>query len=82
MQLAELDFVGHTELARETINEWVEAQTQEKIKDLVPRALSPLSRLVLTNAIYFKGDWTRPFPKAATRDEAFHVSSDKTTAAP
>ncbi len=41
-----------------------------------------MSRLVLTNAIYFKGDWSRPFPKAATRDEAFHVSSDKTTAAP
>ena len=46
------------------------------------RALTPLSRLVLTNAIYFKGDWTRPFPKAATRDEIFHVSSDKTTTAP
>jgi serpin B len=36
----------------------------------------------LTNAIYFKGDWTRPFPKAATRDEIFHVSSDKSTTAP
>ena len=45
-------------------------------------ALTPQSRLVLTNAIYFKGDWTRPFSKAATRDEIFHVSSDKTTTAP
>jgi serpin B len=82
-ELAEVDFIGHTELARETINEWVEKQTQDKIKDLVTRgALTPLSRLVLTNAIYFKGDWTRPFPKAATRDEIFHVSSDKSTTAP
>ena len=82
-ELAEVDFAGHTELARETINEWVEKQTQEKIKDLVPRgALTPVSRLVLTNAIYFKGAWTRPFPKAATRDEVFHLSSDKTTTLP
>ena len=82
-ELAEVDFIGHTELARETINEWVEKQTQDKIKDLVTRGvLTPLSRLVLTNAIYFKGDWTRPFPKAATGDEIFHVSSDKTTTTP
>ena len=82
-ELAEVDFIGHTELARETINEWVEKQTQDKIKDLVTRGvLTDLTRLVFTNAIYFKGDWTRPFPKAATRDEIFHVSSDKTTTAP
>lgn len=82
-ELAEVDFIGNTELARETINEWVEKQTQDKIKDLVTRGvLTPQSRLVLTNAIYFKGDWTRPFPKAATQDEIFHVSSDKTTTAP
>jgi serpin B len=82
-ELAEADFVGHADVARETINEWVEKQTREKIKDLVPPgALTPLTRLVLTNAIYFKGDWIRPFPKDATRDETFHVSSDKSTTAP
>src|SRR5271157_958384 len=82
-ELAQVDFSGQTELARETINQWVEKQTQEKIKDLVPcGAIKPLTRLVLTNAIYFKGDWTRPFPKAATRDELFHLSSDQTTTSP
>ncbi len=82
-ELAEVDFIANTELARETINEWVETQTQDKIKDLVTRgALTPQSRLVLTNAIYFKGDWTKPFPKTATRDEVFHVTGDKTTIAP
>jgi len=82
-ELAEVDFIANTELARETINEWVEKQTQDKIEDLVKRgALTPQSRLVLTNAIYFKGDWTRPFPKTATRDEVFHVTGDKTTTAP
>jgi serpin B len=82
-ELAEVDFIGHTELARETINEWVEKQTQDKIKALVPRGvLTDLTRLVLTNAIYFKGDWTRPFPKNATRDEIFLVSRDKSTTVP
>ena len=37
---------------------------------------------MLTNAIYFKGKWSDPFDKKMTRDEAFHVSSDKTVQAP
>ena len=82
-ELAQVDFRGHTELARETINQWVEKQTQDKIQNLIPPgAISNLTRLVLTNAIYFKGDWTRPFPKDATKGEPFHVTSDKTTSAP
>ncbi len=82
-ELALVDFAGNTEGARAIINQWVEAQTREKIKDLLPRGtLTPLTRLVLTNAIYFKGDWTRPFRKEATREEDFHVSADKTTRAP
>jgi serpin B len=82
-ELAQVDFVRDPEGARDLINQWVEAQTREKIKDLVPSGvLTPVTRLVLTNAIYFKGDWTRPFPKQATREEDFHVSSDKTTRAP
>jgi serpin B len=82
-ELAQVDFVRDPEGARELINQWVETQTRQKIKDLVPSgALTPLTRLVLTNAIYFKGDWTRPFPKQATREEDFHVTGDKTTRAP
>ena len=41
-----------------------------------------MARLVLTNAIYFKGDWSHPFPKAATRDEPFHVSGEQTIQVP
>src|SRR5262245_59006053 len=53
--LQELDFVRVTELARKTINRWVEDQTKEKIKELLkPGILNADSRLVLTNAIYFK----------------------------
>jgi serpin B len=78
--LREIDFQGNPEAARKTINAWVEERTQEKIKELLkPGTLDSYSRLVLTNAIYFKGDWDRPFHTRATRKETFHVSSEKTT---
>jgi len=54
----EVDFARHTEEARLTINRWVEEKTENKIVDLIgPGVLDPLTRLVLTNAIYFKGQW-------------------------
>ena len=82
-ELAQVDFINETEQARATINRWVEQRTEDKIQDLVPAgAISALTRLVLTNAIYFKGAWSKPFPKTATRDEPFHVTSDKTTEVP
>src|SRR5262249_56869963 len=56
--LRDVDFAGATEKARTTINEWVEKQTNDKIKELLkPGILTRDTRLVLTNAIYFKGDW-------------------------
>jgi serpin B len=82
-ELASVDFSGDTEAARDRINRWVAQQTEDKIRDLVPPGvLTPLTRLVLTNAIYFKGDWSRPFAKQATKDEDFNVSGDKTTRVP
>ncbi len=67
-----LDFVGATEAARQTINRWVSEQTQGKIKDLLkPGVLDPSTRLVLTNAIYFKGKWVRPFEKNSTAEGPF-----------
>ena len=74
-RLDEVDFKGNSEGARKTINAWVEKQTRDKIKDLIgPRMLTPLTRLVLTNAIYFKGTWFTPFDKTATSDQTFHFS--------
>jgi serpin B len=76
--LKALDFVGATEEARQTINAWVEKQTKDKIKELIkPGVLDPDTRLVLTNAIYFKGDWASPFNKKATREEDFLSGSAK-----
>ena len=69
-----LDFGRSPEGARQTINRWIEERTNSRIKDLLaPGLLSSATRLVLTNAIYFKGDWKEPFSKALTQDEPFHL---------
>jgi serpin B len=73
--LEEVDFSGDTEEARRTINQWVAQQTQEKIKDLIPPdILNSLTRIVLTNAIYFKGSWLKPFNPAHTENKPFSVA--------
>lgn len=81
--LNQVDFKGATEAARLTINQWVEQKTQDKIKNLLqPGALRSDTRLVLTNAIYFKGNWETQFDKAQTKDEDFHLSPAQTAKAP
>ena len=80
--LRPVDF-RQTEQARHTINQWVQEKTQGKIADLIPSGgIDALTRLVLTNAIYFKAKWDRPFLEQATHPGPFHVSSDKTTQVP
>ncbi|MBU0640477.1 MAG: serpin family protein [Planctomycetes bacterium] len=67
-----LDFVNQLEQSRIAINEWVSQETKGKIKDLIPAgALTSLTRLVLTNAIYFKAAWAEPFEESATADGSF-----------
>ncbi len=69
-----VDFAGDPETARQTINEWVEARTEGRIEDLLPEGvITALTRLVLTNAIYFKASWAVPFEEQATADGAFHL---------
>jgi serpin B len=68
----DIDFALPDE-AMKTINTWVSDKTREKIKDLINRDLITAdTRLVLTNAIYFKGRWEKVFEKAITRDEDWH----------
>src|SRR3989344_6790997 len=72
---ANLDFVGETEKSRQTINSFIEEQTNDKIKDLIPSGvLNSLTRLVLTNAIYFKGTWEWEFDKSDTREQDFKIT--------
>ena len=81
--LNEVDFQTAAEETRKTINAWVEQQTKDKIKDLIPPgALNELTRLVLTNAIYFKGDWLLPFMKSLTKEEDFKVATDRQVTVP
>lgn len=60
--------------ATDTINRWVEQQTNDKIKDLIEPPIHPDTILFLINAIYFQADWTEPFDPEKTRDVAFHLS--------
>ena len=74
----QVDFIRATEAARLTINHWVEDKTDKEIKELLQdNDLSPNTRLVLTNAIYFKGLWALPFEPRATAKDTFKVSADK-----
>ncbi|KTG32134.1 hypothetical protein cypCar_00016345 [Cyprinus carpio] len=74
-QLEEVDFKMKPEAARVNINKWVEEKTQEKIKDLLPQgSIDSSMKLVLVNAIYFKGNWEKKFPKEATRDGQFKLN--------
>ncbi|MBN1827134.1 MAG: serpin family protein [Candidatus Eisenbacteria bacterium] len=78
-----LDFVADPESARVTINDWVEEKTEGKIEDLLqPGTIHDLIRLVLTNAIYFKGDWLYQFDETETVSRPFHLSGGGETFAP
>ncbi len=71
--LHEVNFRAQPDEAVRTINAWVSGKTREKIRELVNRDfISDDTRLVLTNAIYFKGRWEKVFEEAHTRDEDWH----------
>ncbi len=65
------------------INRWVEQQTAKKIRELLkPEMLDPQdTALVLTNAIYFKGDWENQFDRKHTRQAVFHLDAERKTMA-
>ena len=70
--LREVDFRNRFDAVRQEINAWAETQTSGRIKDLLAKgSLDKDTRLVLVNAIYFKGDWSVPFDAEATRPEEF-----------
>lgn len=74
-KVANLDFKQETEKSRQTINNFIEEQTNNKIKDLIPTGiLTPRTKLVLTNAIYFKGTWEGEFDKSYTHEQDFKVT--------
>ncbi|KAL1258619.1 hypothetical protein QQF64_009196 [Cirrhinus molitorella] len=74
-KLEKVDFKKNSEAVRVDINKWVEKKTQDKIKNLLPQgSVSFTTKLVLVNAIYFKGNWEIKFSKEATRDGHFKLN--------
>ncbi len=75
----ELDFAGDPSGSADTINSWVEGETNDRIKDLIsPGVITPLTYLILTNAIYFKANWKWQFDEEATEEQDFYLSSGGT----
>ncbi|XP_035269939.1 leukocyte elastase inhibitor-like [Anguilla anguilla] len=76
--LVPLDFIGASEESRKQINQWVEEQTESKIKDLLkPGTVTTMTRLALVNAIYFKGSWMHKFDEKQTQEMPFKISRNE-----
>lgn len=78
-----VDFIKETEKSRQTINSFIEEQTNNKVKELIPAGqVDHLTRLVITNAIYFKGTWEWEFDKSDTRDKDFYITPENVVKTP
>ncbi|MGO8765105.1 MAG: serpin family protein [Limisphaerales bacterium] len=78
-----VDYRKNAEAARKTINDWVESKTSRKIVELLkPGMVGGGTRLVLVNAIYFKGKWAGQFDSKLTSEQPFHLSPEKQVAGP
>ncbi len=78
-----VDFIHDAAGVTTQINTWVEQQTRDRIRDLIPAdVLNPSTRLVLVNAIYLKAPWQKPFPEAATQPKPFHVPTGPAASVP
>jgi serpin B len=74
--LHEVNFRAQPDAAVQTINAWVSAKTRGRIKELIARCdINDDTRLILTNAIYFKGQWAEQFARASTQNEDWHGPS-------
>ncbi|XP_007901251.1 leukocyte elastase inhibitor isoform X2 [Callorhinchus milii] len=77
--LEPVDFIKATEEARKQINSWIETKTNGKIQNLLDEgSIDDLTRLVLVNAIYFKGNWMTQFQKANTIERPFRITQNET----
>ena len=78
-----LDFIRKPEDSRITINQWIEDQTNDKIRDLLPAgSINSLTRLVITNAVYFKGTWEKQFDQKETSIADFRTGDGTTLQVP
>lgn len=81
--LEAVDFTGNPDQAIAEINQWVAKQTAGKIEQLLTKSeVTPLTRLALVNATYFKASWLNPFPEAQTQPAPFHLLAGATVNVP
>ena len=77
------NFKNRSEEERQRINQWIASETRNKIRDLFDAgSIRTDTRIVLANAVYFRGTWRSPFPKASTKFEDFHLASGEIEAIP
>lgn len=82
-QIRAADFSGQPDVERLKVNKWVEERTRNKIKNLLPDgSVNAMTRLLLVNAIYFKGDWLHAFDPEQTTDAPFWISLKESVAVP
>jgi serpin B len=82
-KLNAVDFSRDPETARVTINAWIEDRTGRRIQDLIPKAmLNAMTRLAVTSAVYFKGDWAISFSRARTTQRPFSMANGQIVSVP
>lgn len=81
--ISPVDYKKEPKSAAEKINKWVEYKTNRKINDIIqPDVINALTRLILVNAIYFKGDWAMQFMKKATHEASFYLTPKESVRVP
>ncbi|KAH6773879.1 hypothetical protein C2S51_012283 [Perilla frutescens var. frutescens] len=69
-----VDFKNRAEEARQQVNAWADNETNGLIKEIVPpKSVNHMTRLILANAVYFKGAWTEEFDASLTSDRDFYL---------
>lgn len=78
-----MDFANKPEPSRIEINDWVSGETKDKTNDLLPKnSVTPDTKMVLVNAIYFKADWLYPFDANDTYEDTFNLLDGSEVTAP
>jgi serpin B len=81
--IQQADFKTSADAVTREINRWVAEKTNNKIQHILPPgSVDSLTRLVLANALYFKGAWASPFEEGATSTQPFHLSTNRQDAVP
>jgi serpin B len=81
--LKPMDFINNPVGSRTQINDWVADKTEQRIRDLLPEGvITTDTRLVLTNAIYFKADWLYQFKEKKTKEKKFYLANGEKTKVP